>query len=233
MAISGSAGWFGGCFLERVGRWFQELVYLCLQNLKLTVMMRLLTFFLCCWISSSVWAADRVVCVTRDRAEAPQGAVIASTLQKGIVLAGKYKQKGDDVTLLVAGGTYRLDKTLEMTARELGLTAGSLVVRPLDGAKVIFYGGVEIPAQYIEQAPASESRIRPEMRGKIVKVDLRKAGITSLGALRPARSRVTVKWIIGAVHSGISATGLRNGRAGIRNGLRVISHGAMPTTWCV
>ena len=125
-------------------------------------MMRLLTFFLCCWISSSVWAADRVVCVTRDRAEAPQGAVIASTLQKGIALAGKYKQKGDDVTLLVAGGTYRLDKTLEMTARELGLTAGSLVVRPLDGAKVIFYGGVEIPAQYIEQAPASESRIRPE-----------------------------------------------------------------------
>ena len=170
--------------MERVGRWFQELVYLCLQNLKLTVMMRLLTFFLCCWISSSVWAADRVVCVTRDRAEAPQGAVIASTLQKGIVLAGKYKQKGDDVTLLVAGGTYRLDKTLEMTARELGLTAGSLVVRPLDGAKVIFYGGVEIPAQYIEQAPASESRIRPEMRGKIVKVDLRKAGITSLGELR-------------------------------------------------
>ena len=73
-----------------------------------------------------------MVCVTRDRAEAPQGAVIASTLQKGIVLAGKYKQKGDDVTLLVAGGTYRLDKTLEMTARELGLTAGSLVVRPLD-----------------------------------------------------------------------------------------------------
>ncbi len=147
-------------------------------------MMRLLTFFLCCWISSSVWAADRVVCVTRDRAEAPQGAVIASTLQKGIALAGKYKQKGDDVTLLVAGGTYRLDKTLEMTARELGLTAGSLVVRPLDGAKVIFYGGVEIPAQYIEQAPASESRIRPEMRGKIVKVDLRKAGITALGELR-------------------------------------------------
>ncbi|EHB92955.1 hypothetical protein HMPREF9450_00668 [Alistipes indistinctus YIT 12060] len=231
--------------------------------------MRLLTFFLCCWISSSVWAADRVVCVTRDRAEAPQGAVIASTLQKGIVLAGKYKQKGDDVTLLVAGGTYRLDKTLEMTARELGLTAGSLVVRPLDGAKVIFYGGVEIPVQYIEQAPASESRIRPEMRGKIVKVDLRKAGITALGELRnsgfsrpavPAWTEVfvndqvqklsrwpndtmalmgevvetgSVKWIIGAVHSGISATGLRNGRAGIRNGLRVISHGAMPTTWCV
>lgn len=66
-------------------------------------------------------AAERVVCVNPPKGGAPQGAVLASTLQKGINLAGKYRQKGDQVTLLIGEGTYRLTKTLEMTAAQLGV----------------------------------------------------------------------------------------------------------------
>ena len=64
---------------------------------------------------------------------------------KGIDLAGKYRQKGDQVTLLIGEGTYRLTKTLEMTAAQLGAQGNQLVVRPMDGASVTFLGGMDVP----------------------------------------------------------------------------------------
>lgn len=153
--------------------------------------MRLGAFLICGLLSAtSVFSANRVICVTQNSAkiknEIPAGARVVSTLQKGIDLAGRYKQRGDSVILLIAGGTYTLDKTLEMTSLQLGDGNSRLVVRPLNGEKVILYGGKEISTQYIEAAPLSEIRIQPGLHDKIVKVDLRKAGITSIGKLRHA-----------------------------------------------
>ncbi|MFQ9504373.1 MAG: hypothetical protein ACLR1G_11070 [Alistipes indistinctus] len=108
---------------------------------------------LCC---GHIEAAERVVCVNPPKGGAPQGAVLASTLQKGIDLAGKYRQKGDQVTLLIGEGTYRLTKTLEMTAAQLGAQGNQLVVRPMDGASVTFLGGMDVPLTLLEKAPASK-----------------------------------------------------------------------------
>ena len=151
--------------------------------------MRCWVFLCCCLLSvSTLFSAERVVCVAQHSTDVglPKGVRVVSTLQKGIDLAGRFKQKGDSVTLLIAGGTYYLDKTLEMTAAQLGDGNGRLVVRPMEGQRVILYGGVEIPQRFIERAPVSETRIQPGLHDKIVKVDLRKAGVDSIGVLRNA-----------------------------------------------
>ena len=82
--------------------------------------MRYWAFLICGLLSAtSVFSANRVICVTQNSAkiknEIPAGARVVTTLQRGIDLAGRYKQRGDSVILLIAGGTYTLDKTLEMT----------------------------------------------------------------------------------------------------------------------
>ncbi len=136
----------------------------------------------CLWAAQGL-SAERVVCVSATPAGVPAGAQRVKTLQEGIDLSGKYKQKGDDVTLLIAGGDYTLTKTLEMTTRELGQGGGTLTVAPLNGEKVTWRGGVSVPLSMIEKAPADE-RIRPDMRDKIYRVDLRKAGIRSIGPIR-------------------------------------------------
>lgn len=101
-------------------------------------MKRICVLFTALILCGHIEAAERVVCVNPPKGGAPQGAVLASTLQKGIDLAGKYRQKGDQVTLLIGEGTYRLTKTLEMTAAQLGAQGNQLVVRPMDGASVTF-----------------------------------------------------------------------------------------------
>ena len=138
---------------------------------------------LCLWAGYTV-AAERVVCVGKSRVGVPKGAQLVSSLQKGIDLAGRYKQQGDDVTLLIAGGDYSLDKTLELTAAQLGTGDSRLVIRPLDDQPVVLRGGVSISPRLLEKVAADESRIRPEMRDKVYKVDLRKAGIREIGPIR-------------------------------------------------
>ena len=147
-------------------------------------MKRICVLFTALILCGHIEAAERVVCVNPPKGGAPQGAVLASTLQKGIDLAGKYRQKGDQVTLLIGEGTYRLTKTLEMTAAQLGAQGNQLVVRPMDGASVTFLGGMDVPLTLLEKAPASEIRVRDEIRDKIYKIDLRKAGVKQIGDLR-------------------------------------------------
>ena len=148
--------------------------------------MRFLSFLIAGLLSATaVFPSMRTVCVTTayNNIEIPSGARVVSSLQKGIELAGFYKQKGDSVTLLIAGGTYYLDRTIEMTTVQLGNGDGRLVVRPLNDAEVNLFGGIDIPLRFIEPAPASETRIQSGLHGKIVKVDLRKAGVNSIGVL--------------------------------------------------
>lgn len=147
-------------------------------------MKRICVLFTALILCGHIEAAERVVCVNPPKGGAPQGAVLASTLQKGIDLAGKYRQKGDQVTLLIGEGTYRLTKTLEMTAAQLGAQGNQLVVRPMNGASVTFLGGMDVPLTLLEKAPASETRVRDEIRDKIYKIDLRKAGVKQIGDLR-------------------------------------------------
>lgn len=120
-------------------------------------MKRICVLFTALILCGHIEAAERVVCVNPPKGGAPQGAVLASTLQKGIDLAGKYRQKGDQVTLLIGEGTYRLTKTLEMTAAQLGAQGNQLVVRPMDGASVTFLGGMDVPLTLLEKHPLRKS----------------------------------------------------------------------------
>lgn len=147
-------------------------------------MKRICVLFTALILCGHIEAAERSSASIRPRAELRKGPFSPPSLQKGIDLAGKYRQKGDQVTLLIGEGTYRLTKTLEMTAAQLGAQGNQLVVRPMNGASVTFLGGMDVPLTLLEKAPASETRVRDEIRDKIYKIDLRKAGVKQIGDLR-------------------------------------------------
>ncbi len=85
--------------------------------------------------------------------------------------------KGSTVTL--AGGTYRLSQTLALDARDSGTTYRAVNARVT--------GGVEIPAGAVKTVtdPAILERLLPEVRGKVLEVDLRALGIADFGEIGP------------------------------------------------
>ncbi len=139
-------------------------------------MKKLLLMLLALTTLTSISAAERSIYVVKKRSTAPQGALTASTLQGGIDLAGKYKKRGDDVTLYIEGGIYTLDRSLELTEAELGTEGGTLLIQPMEGHEVSLQGGMNLPLSSITPATAAEERVRPELRDKVVRVDLSKAG---------------------------------------------------------
>lgn len=137
--------------------------------------MRYWAFLICGLLSAtSVFSANRVICVTQNSAkiknEIPAGARVVSTLQKGIDLAGRYKQRGDSVILLIAGGTYTLDKTLEMTSLQLGDGNSRLVVRPLMVKRLYFTAVKRFQPNILRQRLCQRSEFSQDYMIKLSKL---------------------------------------------------------------
>lgn len=127
----------------------------------------------------------RIVFVSQAGAEAPRGAVRASSLQRGIDLAGKFRQRGEDAVLLIGGGIYPVEQTLELTAERIGRSGGKLLIASLPGQPAFLQGGKDIPLHYVGAVPASETRVRPALRDSLRVIDLDRAGVGLLAPLHP------------------------------------------------
>jgi len=82
-------------------------------------------------------------------------------------------------TVLLAPGTYRRNTTFELGERDSGTIFRG------DNARIT--GGMEIPLNAVKPVtdPAILQRLLPEVRGKVLEVDLRSLGVTDLGSIGP------------------------------------------------
>ena len=81
--------------------------------------------------------------------------------------------------IILASGTYPLTRTLQLDARDSGVTWKG------EGARIT--GGMAVPASAVRKVedPPILNRLLPEVRGKILEVDLRALGIMEFGDLGP------------------------------------------------
>lgn len=147
-------------------------------------MRKLLLFALCIALVGCAGAEKKVYVTAVGNDAVPQGGEVATSIQEGIALAGKYTTQGENVTLLIAGGDYSIDTTLEVTSKEIGTTNGKLTIKPLNDNKVRIFGGIQLPVNMVEKAPAQETRIQDGLQDSILRIDLAQAGVKTLGELR-------------------------------------------------
>jgi len=95
---------------------------------------------------------------------------------------GKLPEAG--VEVWVRGGDYFLDATFELTAADSGDAQTPVAYRAYQDESVRLIGGRRVSGFGPVRDAKVLSRIQPQYRDKIVKVDLKAAGITDFGKLR-------------------------------------------------
>lgn len=102
------------------------------------------------------------------------------------------------VTVLVAPGTYCLDRTLDLTAEDSGTESAPVTWRAASGGTVRLSGGRRITEWEVVRDPADLARLDESARGRVVFCDLARLGILRPGGLsrrgwgpvRPAHSEL-------------------------------------------
>lgn len=99
-------------------------------------------------------------------------------------LKKSFSVKGGECEIILRGGRYELDKTLEIGG---GKGNGRLTLRAEKGEKVYLSGGRRIARSRLRPVKdaAVRNRLQPEVRDRIYEIDLHKAGIPVAG-LRPS-----------------------------------------------
>ncbi len=88
-------------------------------------------------------------------------------------------------TVWLRGGTYRMDKTLELDARDSGTAGAPVMYRPAPGEEVRLVGGRQVSSDTLEPVtdPDVLKRLDPASHGKVVQANLKAAGISDYGKL--------------------------------------------------
>ena len=89
------------------------------------------------------------------------------------------------VTVWLRGGVYRMDRTLELDARDSGTAGAPVVYRSAPGEEVRLVGGKQVPSNAFEPVtdPDVLERLDPAAHGKVVQADLKAVGISDYGKL--------------------------------------------------
>lgn len=84
-------------------------------------------------------------------------------------------------------GIYYRSETFTLTEEDSGSKEFPVVYTAYDDEKVAIHGGLSIPVENKSNAIPTDilSRFQPEVRDKIIEVDLQKEGITDYGKMRP------------------------------------------------
>ncbi|MCK5572898.1 MAG: hypothetical protein KAJ12_09065, partial [Bacteroidetes bacterium] len=92
----------------------------------------------------------------------------------------------DGVTVWVMGGTYQLNKTIELRPEDGGIEDAPIIYSAVEGEEVRISGGREIPAKAFSPVSDQEAvrRIRPEALPHLLEADLKAIGITDYGEIR-------------------------------------------------
>lgn len=143
-----------------------------------------LTVALLCAQTLGIWtmAADvKTIYVSpkgNDRNEGSIGKPL-KTVQAAIGEAGKVS--GGTVEIVLRGGCYEQDKTIEVTRR------GNLVIKPYGQEKVVISGGRRLPLRALKKVSDASvaARLQPQVRKQVREIDFDALGL-SLHGLRPS-----------------------------------------------
>ena len=97
--------------------------------------------------------------------------------RKGTIPAG-------GVSVLIRGGSYSLSKTFELDARDSGSEKTPIVYAPYKNEAVHLSGGERISGFATVKDPGTLARLDPAARGKVVRLDLRAAGVFDFGEIK-------------------------------------------------
>ncbi|MDR0405336.1 MAG: right-handed parallel beta-helix repeat-containing protein [Clostridiales bacterium] len=99
--------------------------------------------------------------------------------------AGHYPAKG--VTVNFREGTYFTESGFQFDAADSGTEEGPVTYQAYGTEKVVFTGGVSLAVSEFKPPwdAAAIARIRPEVKNKILAIDLNTKGISSYGNLNP------------------------------------------------
>ena len=86
------------------------------------------------------------------------------------------------VEVVIQGGIYQVDRTLEFTQEDSGTVAAPVVYRAPRGQEVRLVGGKVVAGFQLVSDPAVLSRLDESARGKVWQADLRARGLTDYGA---------------------------------------------------
>ncbi|MBP1664192.1 MAG: Parallel beta-helix repeat protein [Bacteroidetes bacterium] len=98
------------------------------------------------------------------------------------------KTKNDTkVTVLFRQGSYRIDKSIELGITDSGNENHPVIFGAYPDEAVSFTGGISIPVKKARNISDKNilNRLVPEVRGKILQVDLKALGIKNYGTLTP------------------------------------------------
>jgi hypothetical protein len=98
------------------------------------------------------------------------------------------------ITVGIAAGTYRLEKTIELGSHDSGAAQAEVIYRAEPGAEVRLSGGRQIPPDAWKPAadPAVSNRLDPAARGKVLQADLKALGVTNLGGVPPGGTQANL-----------------------------------------
>ena len=110
-----------------------------------------------------------------------------ATLEAARDAVRKSKTRGEGVDIYLRGGFYRRSFTFELNEKDSGTKEHPIVYKAYPGENVRITGGVEYSAALL--SPVTDRKILdalilPQARNKIMKLDLKKIGITDYGRMR-------------------------------------------------
>jgi hypothetical protein len=105
-----------------------------------------------------------------------------ASVEQALAQAAVAAKAGENATVWLADGDYAMDAPLAVGAAHSGKAGNPVVVRAIHPRKARFTGGRKLlPTDFTPaNAPGELERMRPEVRGRIVCLDLEKIGVKHL-----------------------------------------------------
>ncbi len=94
------------------------------------------------------------------------------------------RQRRGPLTILLAEGTYALERTLVLTASDSGTARAPVTWKAVSGARVRISGGRAIGGWTTAADPKILGRLDPAVRARVLVADLRAQGVTDFGTFR-------------------------------------------------
>lgn len=129
--------------------------------------------------------------VARDGSDANPGTKECpfASLERARDAVRKLKTQGPlpagGVAVLIRGGEYPVKATWQLSADDSGTAEAPIVYAAYPGETACFSGGQRLHGFQAVRDPKILARLPEEVRGKVVQIDLRKAGVADLGTFRP------------------------------------------------
>ncbi|MDO5579685.1 MAG: right-handed parallel beta-helix repeat-containing protein [Planctomycetia bacterium] len=104
------------------------------------------------------------------------------TLDRAKRAARSLKDRNKPIVIVVRGGIYELDHALEFASQDGGTDQAPVIWRAAEGEEVRLLAGKYLNNPEKVSDPAAVDLLKPEIRDKVVQIDLKKIGISEFGS---------------------------------------------------